>query len=69
MTELDLPGHGHGIGERFPIGSVQVELTPRRPRLAEPLPKHATRTFLPEDCCGFWITTPDGTIWAPATRG
>ena len=20
---------------------------------------------LPEDCCGFWLETPDGTIWAP----
>jgi len=25
----------------------------------------ATRVFQPEDACGFWITTPDGTIWAP----
>jgi L-ascorbate metabolism protein UlaG (beta-lactamase superfamily) len=23
------------------------------------------RTFEPEDCCGFWIETPEGTIWAP----
>ena len=21
--------------------------------------------FQPEDACGFWIETPDGTVWAP----
>lgn len=65
MTEQGLPAYGHDIGERFTVGSVQVELTPADHAWQNHSPKHATRTFLPEDCCGFWITTPDGTIWAP----
>ena len=28
-------------------------------------PGASDRIFQPEDCCGFWIDTPDGTIWAP----
>ncbi|MGB7981544.1 MAG: MBL fold metallo-hydrolase [Candidatus Nanopelagicales bacterium] len=65
MTEHSLPAHGHGIGERFTVGAVQVELTPADHDWQNYSPKHATRTFRPADYCGFWITTPDGTIWAP----
>ena len=33
--------------------------------MAERVPGASDRVFQPEDCCGFWIDTPDGTIWAP----
>jgi L-ascorbate metabolism protein UlaG (beta-lactamase superfamily) len=29
------------------------------------VPGAADRIFQPEDCCGFWLDTPDGTLWAP----
>ncbi|MBV9265156.1 MAG: hypothetical protein JO061_03205 [Acidobacteriaceae bacterium] len=32
--------------------------------MAECVPKPGQRHFEKEDCCGFWIETPDGTIWA-----
>jgi L-ascorbate metabolism protein UlaG (beta-lactamase superfamily) len=38
---------------------------PGRPRVAEPSPGASDRVFQPEDACGFWIETPDGTVWAP----
>ena len=38
---------------------------PGRPRVAERVPGASNRVFHAEDACGFWITTPDGTIWAP----
>jgi hypothetical protein len=28
-------------------------------------PGASDRILQPEDCCGFWIDTTDGTIWAP----
>jgi L-ascorbate metabolism protein UlaG (beta-lactamase superfamily) len=28
-------------------------------------PGASDRVFQPEDACGFWIETPDGTVWAP----
>ncbi len=61
----DLPAHGHDIGDRFTLGPVEVTLTPADHDWQNYSPKHRTRTFLPQDACGFWIDTPDGTIWAP----
>lgn len=29
------------------------------------MPGASDRTFAFEDACGFWLETPDGTIWAP----
>ena len=65
MTGHGLPGHGHGIGEAFTVGPVRVELTPADHAWQNFSPKHNTRTFQPEDACGFWITTPDGRIPGP----
>ena len=65
METERFPAVGHDIGDRFPIGPVQVTGHPGRPRLAERRPGASDRVFQPEDCCGFWIKTPDGTIWAP----
>ena len=55
MTGQGLPGHGHGIGEAFTVGPVRVELTPADHAWQNFSPKHNTRTFQPEDACGFWI--------------
>lgn len=57
MRQEELPAEGHSIGEPFRLGPVRVTLTP------------ADHNYRPgsrkEDDCGFWIETPDGTIWAP----
>lgn len=60
-----LPSAGHDIGDRFSIDGIQVEVTPADHAWQNDSPGAADRTFLPEDCCGFWIDTPDGTLWAP----
>lgn len=65
MSDQGLPAHGHDIGGRFSVGSVEVQLTPADHDWQNYSPRHRTRTFQPEDYCGFWIETPDGTIWAP----
>lgn len=57
MKNEKLPATGHEIGEVFSVGPIRVKLTP------------AEHNYRPgskkEDDCGFWIQTPDGTIWAP----
>ena len=54
---------GYDIGESFNVGAVRVTLTPADHAYQNHFPG-ATRFFKPEDFCGFWIETPDGTIWA-----
>jgi L-ascorbate metabolism protein UlaG (beta-lactamase superfamily) len=65
MKQQDLPAYGHDIGEHFAIGPVRVELTPADHAWQNDSPGASDRIFQPEDCCGFWIATVDGTIWAP----
>ncbi|AGZ42688.1 MBL fold metallo-hydrolase [Actinoplanes friuliensis] len=65
MTEHGLPAHGHDIGDHFTVGAVRVQVTPADHAWQNESPGAATRVFRPEDACGFWITTPDGVIWAP----
>src|SRR5215217_4561561 len=65
MKQQGLPAYGHDIGEHFAIGSVGVEVTPADHSWQNESPGASDRIFEPEDCCGFWIDSPDGTIWAP----
>ncbi|GAA1963663.1 MBL fold metallo-hydrolase [Microbacterium deminutum] len=65
MTEHGIPGTGHGIGDRFSVGQLTVEVLPADHAWQNENPEPGQRTFRDEDSCGFWITTPDGTIWAP----
>jgi L-ascorbate metabolism protein UlaG (beta-lactamase superfamily) len=45
------------IGETFRIGNVEITLT----RADHSWPRQ--NPYGPEDCCGFLISTPDGSIW------
>ena len=58
------PARGHAIGDAFAIGALRVRLTPVDHAWQNVQPNPA-RLFAKEDACGFWIETPDGTIWAP----
>ncbi|MFL6027745.1 MAG: MBL fold metallo-hydrolase, partial [Friedmanniella sp.] len=59
------PSTGHDIGDRFGVGPVQVTVTPADHAWQNDSPGASDRIFQMEDCCGFWIETPDGTLWAP----
>ncbi len=65
MADEGLPAHGHGIGESFNVGPAHVSVTPADHAWQNSQPETGQRTFQDEDACGFWIETPDGTIWAP----
>lgn len=65
MEGEGFPAMGHDIGDWFTVGPVRVNVTPADHAWQNDVPGAADRVFQPEDCCGFWIETPDGIIWAP----
>jgi L-ascorbate metabolism protein UlaG (beta-lactamase superfamily) len=65
MRNEGLKSFGHNIGGTFQIGQVTAQLTPADHAWQNAYPKPGQRHFNPEDACGFYFTTPDGTIWAP----
>ena len=64
MKNLDWPSFGHGIGTTFKVKNVSVKLSPADHQWQNAYPGAAKRFFKKEDCTGFLITTPEGTIWA-----
>ncbi len=65
MTDERLPAAGHDIGDTFDVGPVRVQVTLADHAWQNDTPGAADRVFADGDACGFWITTADGTIWAP----
>ena len=47
------------------MGPIDVTVTPADHAWQNDVPGAADRTFQPEDCCGFWLVTPDEIVWAP----
>ncbi len=64
MKNLKFPSTGHNIGDVFKVGSMNIKLTPADHDWQNSFPGAATRFFKKEDCTGFMIETPDGSIWA-----
>lgn len=56
-NEIGLPCGVHDIGGRFPVRNVTIAVTP-----ADHTWQEGSRR---EECCGFLVETPDGTVWAP----
>lgn len=65
MKNEGFPATGHAIGDTFTVGPVRVKLTPADHAYQNAYPGMSKRFFKNEDACGFMITTPDGTVWAP----
>lgn len=55
---------GHSIDESFFINDTKVTLTAVDHAWQNEYPKYKTREFKAEDYCGYWLDTPDGSIWA-----
>lgn len=64
IEQEDLPATGHAIGDQFTIADVTIEVTRAWHNWKSDNPKYG-RTYAVEDLCGFYITTPDGTIYVP----
>ncbi|KLT67152.1 metallo-beta-lactamase [Pedobacter sp. BMA] len=65
MKNQGLKSFGHRIGKTFDIGKVKVRLTNADHAWQNAFPRAGQRHFQPRDACGFYFTTPDGSIWAP----
>jgi L-ascorbate metabolism protein UlaG (beta-lactamase superfamily) len=78
MKRDGLRSVGHDIGDTFTVGpanadanadanaSVRVTVTPADHDWQNAMPaRPGARRFRKEDSAGFWLETPDGTIWAP----
>ena len=65
LDQLDLPGVGHDINSSFAIGTITVTLTPAKHNWQNESSKYSFRHFDESDYCGYWLDTPDGTIWLP----
>lgn len=59
---LSVTGQGYDIGDQFQVDDLKVQLTPVDHAWQNEMKKY-DREFQFEDCCGFWIDTPDGSLW------
>lgn len=64
MKAEGFPSFGHNPGEKFKVDPVTVKMVAVDHAWQNAYPGTANRTFKNEDCTGFLIKTPDGTIWA-----
>jgi L-ascorbate metabolism protein UlaG (beta-lactamase superfamily) len=64
MKAEGFPSFGYQPGQVFKVGKVKVKMVPVDHAWQNAYPGVASRTFKNEDCTGFLIHTPDGTIWA-----
>ncbi|MBN8651812.1 MAG: MBL fold metallo-hydrolase [Cytophagales bacterium] len=64
MKAEGFPSFGHDPNEKFKVGTLTIKMVPVDHAWQNAYPGAAKRTFLNEDCTGFMIETPDGTIWA-----
>jgi L-ascorbate metabolism protein UlaG (beta-lactamase superfamily) len=65
MTLEGFPSSGHDIKSSFRISNLNITLTPALHNWQDGVPElRQQRYYKEEDYCGFWIETPEGTIWA-----
>lgn len=65
MTKQGIETKGHDIDEQFMLGNMKITLTPARHNWQNGSQKYNYRFWKEEDYCGYWLDTPDGTIWLP----
>lgn len=53
------------IGQAFSIGEVEITPTPADHPWQLRDPERFGEPWKPADCCGYLVSTPDGTIWNP----
>lgn len=62
--EMGLKGIGHDINEKFNIHNISITLTPADHAWQNEMEEFSRiRQYQIEDYCGFWLDTPDGSIW------
>ena len=64
MKNLGWNSFGHKIGETFNVKNIHIQLSAADHQWQNAYKGAANRFFEKEDCAGFLIATPDGTVWA-----
>ena len=65
MVKAGLQATGHDIHESFTAGEIKATLTPADHDWQNLMPEFSYRHWAKEDYCGYWLDTPDGSIWMP----
>ena len=68
LQKLGIPAAqitAHPARDVFSVGSIQVRMTAASHSWQETMPEQYDWKYTMEDCTGFWLNTPDGTIWDP----
>lgn len=63
LEDLGCKSFGHAIGDSFKVNNISIKLTPADHAWKNGNPKY-NRIYAFEDYCGYWLDTPDGSIWA-----
>ncbi|MGT2874027.1 MBL fold metallo-hydrolase [Streptococcus gallolyticus subsp. gallolyticus] len=66
MTEKGYPTKTCILNESFSIGGIKVTPTPTKHNWQSELEKYNYREWKEEEYVGYWMETPDGTIWLPS---
>ena len=65
MNEEGLKTEKHDINDCFQLHNISVQLTPAWHNWQNGSSKWQYRYWEEKDYCGYWMETPDGTIWLP----
>lgn len=66
MTEKGYPTKECLLGETFSIGDVRITPTPTKHNWQAEMEKYNYRQWKEEEYVGYWMETPDGSIWLPS---
>lgn len=66
MADKGYPAAEHQVGERFSIGDIDVLVTPTKHNWQNDASKYQYREWKEEEYVGYWLDTPDGSIWLPS---
>ena len=63
--ECSIDGWGHDIGDHIRVDDIDIELTPADHAWQRMFEIYNYRTWEDNECCGFYLRTPDAKIWYP----
>ncbi|MEX2784671.1 MBL fold metallo-hydrolase [Streptococcus sp. H49] len=66
MAEEGFKTQEHAVGATFKVNDVRITTTPTRHNWQNQMAKYQYREWKEEEYVGFWLDTPDGTIWLPS---
>ncbi|WP_057491323.1 MBL fold metallo-hydrolase [Streptococcus orisasini] len=66
MIEEGFDTQEHAVGNVFKVNDITIKTTPTRHNWQNQMPKYQYREWKEEEYVGYWLETPDGSIWLPS---